>query len=316
MKLFVVAVLLAVAARSASGVMRCNGMAGLCKLKFNQVTFAGTHNAGANGVMKYDPWPHLPAMSCWYRNQDKGYKEQLEYGIRFFDIDTWCRGGTVYNSHSDAYKTKIKTSMDAIAEFLNKDSNRNVVIAMRFQDSRNNYKFSRLGPILTKYFSGTGGKVGMNRVTNGDYTNWPTMEQAINANARVFVFIKDNLCDAACRAENTFARPMTVTDTWLNLAVSSSCGSLPDKTKTKCQNANQPLVLVSAFASSGLCVSDMQKLCNKHIPATAEKCQQVLKSKGKTVNFLTADYVNQASSTQNVVKVALDCNYENIKNFG
>ena len=61
---------------------KCNGLAGLCQLKLNQVTLAGTHNSGAgfDGVLKYGSG--VAALSCFYRNQGVSITGQLDLGIR------------------------------------------------------------------------------------------------------------------------------------------------------------------------------------------------------------------------------------------
>lgn len=61
---------------------KCNGLAGLCRLKLNQVTLAGTHNSGAgfDGVLRYGSG--VAALSCFYRNQGASITGQLDLGVR------------------------------------------------------------------------------------------------------------------------------------------------------------------------------------------------------------------------------------------
>ena len=57
----------------------CNGRAEFCKLRFDQFLFLGSHNSGTgqkNGSFR-----------CAFKNQDLDILEQLEFGIRFFDVD-------------------------------------------------------------------------------------------------------------------------------------------------------------------------------------------------------------------------------------
>lgn len=58
----------------------CNGRVGFCNIKINQFTFPGAHNSGTG--QKDDP--NLP---CFYKNQDMNVREQLDFGIRFLDLD-------------------------------------------------------------------------------------------------------------------------------------------------------------------------------------------------------------------------------------
>ena len=58
----------------------CNGHSKFCDLKFDQVTFAGAHNAGTG--MSYQP-----IADCFVTNQDLSLTEMLDFGLRFFDFD-------------------------------------------------------------------------------------------------------------------------------------------------------------------------------------------------------------------------------------
>ncbi|XP_064622466.1 uncharacterized protein LOC135484735 [Lineus longissimus] len=287
---------------------RCNGYEGLCKLRFDKVTFPGTHNSGANRVMKYGGWPYFPALSCMYRNQDYTFTGQLDFGIRFFDIDTRNKGDTAYTSHNTAYGRKLWEVIRDIDNWLNDPSHRNEVIAMRFHDTTMPSGFDRFKPIFRDYFTGANGKVGTNAMTS-----WPTLGEAVAQNKRVFIFMVDKLCDSNCRRSYLYIRPDSLyDDTWLDLKVTSSCSSMPEDTRKKCASATRDLVIVSAFASLGLCVSDMQKLCNKYIKPSAMDCYNERKKRGQTVNFLVADYVNQAKTDENVVTVSNELNKLNM----
>ena len=60
----------------------CNGDERFCQLKFNEFTFPGTHNSGT-GLLR-TVW----LLDCNVKNQDLNITEMLDFGIRFFDIDT------------------------------------------------------------------------------------------------------------------------------------------------------------------------------------------------------------------------------------
>lgn len=70
------------------GAMKCNGMEELCDLRLNQVTLAGTHNSGSGSNGHLYHWGGGIAVSSLWRNQQWGFTRQLDYGIRYFDIDT------------------------------------------------------------------------------------------------------------------------------------------------------------------------------------------------------------------------------------
>ena len=58
----------------------CNGRTEFCDIPFNQFTFPGAHNAGTG--QKDDP-----NFSCFYKNHDLNVREQLDFGLRFLDLD-------------------------------------------------------------------------------------------------------------------------------------------------------------------------------------------------------------------------------------
>ena len=92
-----------------SATMKCNGMEELCNLRLNQVTLPGTHNSGSGANGRLYHWEGGLAPSRLWRNQQWGFTKQLDYGIRYFDIDT-C--------YVD--KVKIKKSRECICQFTSK----------------------------------------------------------------------------------------------------------------------------------------------------------------------------------------------------
>ena len=61
----------------------CNGHADFCRLPFDKAAFAGSHNAGTGMASR--------PLDCFFSNQDLSIREQLDLGIRFFDIDVIYR---------------------------------------------------------------------------------------------------------------------------------------------------------------------------------------------------------------------------------
>lgn len=62
---------------------RCNGHVDFCRMRFDEFTFPGTHNAGTGQGSRL--------ADCFFKNQDLDIKEQLDFGIRFFDLDVVYR---------------------------------------------------------------------------------------------------------------------------------------------------------------------------------------------------------------------------------
>ena len=58
-----------------------------CDIPFNEFTFPGAHNSGTGQMDD----PNFP---CLYKNQDLTVREQLDFGIRFLDLDIiYSQGG-------------------------------------------------------------------------------------------------------------------------------------------------------------------------------------------------------------------------------
>ncbi len=108
--------------------INCNGLSDLCDLRIDQATFPGSHNSGSgfDGVLKY--WSGIHAASCFYRNQDKSFSGQLEFGIRYFDVDTCYGENEALNCHcsgsgSCAYTGSIEKGLLQIDKWMKSHSN-------------------------------------------------------------------------------------------------------------------------------------------------------------------------------------------------
>ena len=80
--------------------------------------------------------------------------------------------------------------------------NNREVFVIRMADTWNT-NVDRLVEYLRAAFPGTNGKTGLNDYYSREGT-WPTIEQAIRENQRVFIFAQDHLCNSDCRAKYPF----------------------------------------------------------------------------------------------------------------
>ena len=130
----------------------CNGMAEFCDLKINQATFAGTHNSGPgfDGILYYHTklGVEIPAFSCWYRNQGRSITQQLDHGIRYFDLDTcfvdsgkWVQGP--WTCHSAAYGGPVSKILKQIDDWMRRNCNE--VLVIKFGRDTVNEKAQRIG---------------------------------------------------------------------------------------------------------------------------------------------------------------------------
>ena len=98
--------------------------------------------------------------------------------------------------------------MNDIARFLNNIINSYEVFVIRMSDTHDT-NVDRLVRYLRAAFPGDGTKTGI----NDHYSRtrkWPTMEEAIQQNKRVFIFAQDSLCDANCRRKYPFFLPVSI----------------------------------------------------------------------------------------------------------
>ena len=75
---------------------KCNGVPGLCDLKFNEVTLPATHKSGAYGLTSSDfgeVTPYTNIRKSLAISQTLTFREQLEAGIRAVDIEPCCTDG-------------------------------------------------------------------------------------------------------------------------------------------------------------------------------------------------------------------------------
>ncbi|KAJ3012721.1 hypothetical protein HKX48_006118 [Thoreauomyces humboldtii] len=137
----------------------CNGDPALCSLRYDQVTYAATHNSGATNLKfdchalaksctagKFLCWGYeascnalLPGnfADCLWDNVDVDIITQLNDGIRVFDIDTCAQDdGSVVNCHgfgtTRALGPLVSSTFNAIAAWVK--SHPNEVITLTFGD--------------------------------------------------------------------------------------------------------------------------------------------------------------------------------------
>ena len=82
----------------------CNGDKRFCKLRYDQITFAGTHNSasGADFRFREDDFTER----CSIADQTTSLQQQLQDGIRFFEFSPCNKGCPLFKS-SRASRTRI-----------------------------------------------------------------------------------------------------------------------------------------------------------------------------------------------------------------
>ena len=127
---------------------KCNGLKDLCDLKLDQVTFAGSHNAGSgfDGVLHY--WSGGTVSSYFYWNHGLSFDKQFDFGVRFFYVDTcWdSRNNEAITCHCPgteekncAYAGSMKKGLKQIKSWLDKNAN-DVIIIHFSHNSQTSYR--------------------------------------------------------------------------------------------------------------------------------------------------------------------------------
>uniref|UniRef100_A0A0K2TBJ6 Putative LOC100201425 [Hydra vulgaris] n=1 Tax=Lepeophtheirus salmonis TaxID=72036 RepID=A0A0K2TBJ6_LEPSM len=172
----------------------CNGDERFCHIPFSRFTFFGTHNAGTGEDIS-----SISKINCAFKNQDLNVREQLDFGVRFFDLDI-IQSKNLYNCDGlesghgkypelGLYRCfgKLEIFVEEMINWLNEMNNRDVVVlyfgAIDFEESTY--------PALEKLL-----KVPLiNERLNKDYkTNkkWPTLGKAIGEKNNIFIFMRTN----------------------------------------------------------------------------------------------------------------------------
>lgn len=147
--------------------LACNGHPGLCDRRFDEVAFAGAHNAMSNAD---DGWL-LP-------NQIHGMADQLAQGVRVFLVDTHEYQGAFWLCHEycELGKIPLVDALRIFADFM--DANPNEVLALVVQNGISNAAteaaFVESGLVRYVYAHPAG-------------SPWPTLREMIEAGTRLLV---------------------------------------------------------------------------------------------------------------------------------
>lgn len=278
----------------------CNGLPGMCDMRFDEVVFPGNHNAGSNRHLITCRTRGL-VPDCSWRNQGHNITDALEYGIRYFDIDSVICNGILCTSHGRywgelAIGPTISDMLNEFDTFLHKPENRNEVIVITFGDGGDNPDVQI--PLAEELWNRwTPWPI---RLERGDLTiyqkpptndPWPTLGELVEANQRIVVFVRgvsDLLKEAGALSERDY-----IHDTWRSRGCTSSCAGVVNDTYSECSSAPaDKLVLVTVNCSSGLCLVDLAGLCNRHIEASLMSCRQA-RGNHPGPNFVSADWTNE-----------------------
>lgn len=315
---------LLVSAQTVRSTLTCNGLVDLCDLRINQATFPGTHNSGSgfDGVMKY--WSGGHVSSCFYRNQGQSFTGQLDFGIRYFDIDTCYGNGKALNCHCPgsgkncAYAGSVRKALLQIDSWMKTHPSEVVVIHFN-RDAQIGYRQNIAQDILSILLdlwdpaSSTGLAMSTYYHTNNQ---WPKLREAMQSKQRIFIFMDNNLGQHISNHDWLHSSNSFIRSTWATQGVSSSCSGITSSAKSKCATNRYTFIELSAFASYGLCTWDMATLCSKWLGEAQSECYKLRSAYGLTVNFLTVDWATDYySGGESVVNKAKFMNQKNIQQY-
>ncbi|XP_028416051.1 uncharacterized protein LOC114539636 [Dendronephthya gigantea] len=303
---------------------KCNGLPDLCELRIDQVTFAGSHNAGSGFDGRLHWWSGGAAPSCFIRNHGKSFSEQLDYGIRYFDIET-CFGETeALNCHCGknvcAYAGSIEEGLKQIDSWM--QSHPSEVAIIHFNSNvqkgyEKNISRSIESTLMKLWPPNNSGKLAMSGyyMTHG---NWPKLKDAIRPNERILIFVAYELYQYMSLQHKwlvlSFGQIVSTRDT---NPVTSSCSGITEQAKEKCgiPGSFYTFIEVSAFGSYGKCIWDMAETCSSWLGEAAFECYNLRERRDLTVNFLLVDWVDYFAGGESVINKAKFMNQKNIQMY-
>lgn len=300
---------------------KCNGFEELCDLDITQITLAGSHNsgAGAYGKMKHQTKvAESLASDCFYRNQRKSFYEQLEIGLRYFDVDPcWVethKPAGIWICNKPAYAGSVRTMFRDIDEWLNEPHNRNEIVVIHFtrdyEKKNRDLISSELHKMLLVLWEPTNERLENRELTLATSTSLK-LREAISRNQRIFFIIHQSL---VLRDQPWLIPHWSVGYTWTQMKFvgSKGCQSLMrDISGIRCQReAARTFLRYDLYLTSGLCVYDLAKYCRKYIKYGVHKCFEGAWTRKSTVNFIVVDFANEV-----VVKAAKCQNFRNIQYY-
>ena len=303
------------------------GRRDLCPLRFNQVTWPGTHNSGSgfNGTLRFSNG--LPAPSCIYRNQDMNYTAQLDFGVRWFDIDlcwvtdqeaTTVVPAGLWTCHSNGYAGTVDEILRQVNEWLHLSPNYNEIVSLFFNGdydrSRSEPIAKALNDLLERYWTvqlmvkRSRSFLTMNTDLNTT-GEWPQLQRVIGRNERVFVFLHESLQ----LGDQPWAHdPVSSQDP--SEVIKDSCNSLISFTRGAC-NVCTDLWGIDAIGSRGNCISRTAEICNTVTYNVTRDCFDLRMQYGKTLNVIEVDFPDRAPENLLVVDIADKFNDLNVQYF-
>lgn len=309
-------------------------------MRFDQVSFPGTHNSGSGFAGSLRRCDGGLESDCIWRNQDLNITAQLELGIRFLEIDTCLLpegcDNTVYGSLGNStlftcyvrgaeirYAGPISQVFEQINDWM--VSNPREIVGLYFPSdypsTQGDEIYTELKRILESMWLRNNSTLEEPTVSSTDnvymstyfdtFGTWPTLEEAISTNERIFVFLANSL---SSNLEQTSESPPWISPTAVSTYVkpnqeSNICDVALASHAERC-NTDGEIVLAVGF-TLGVCLTNGQENCNLFLPNATLQCYNLRRYNNRTVNVVLVDYPElPLSSVFEVIRVL---NEENIR---
>jgi len=158
----------------------CNGRSDLCSLRFNETTLLGSHNAGSHHLGR--------TTGCKSVNHNTNEIQQLDNGVRSFDLDTCEWWGTMWNCHhtlTTYWGEELATSLTNVRRWL--DENPNEVMMISFGDHQGDS--TAVAGLLSRLLEQQFSDIALPAAVVGS-KGWPTLEEMLEAGQRIVVFFE------------------------------------------------------------------------------------------------------------------------------
>ena len=315
----------------------CNGNAEFCKLTFDQFLFPGSHNSGTGQSQG--------SFQCGFKNQDLNIVEQLEFGIRFLDIDSiktdlsGCNGlETGHGKSPELMLYQCYGQMSSLLSELRRwmDAHPSEVVVVNFGNIQ--YPEETI-PALLETLKEIFPPVSTSVKLNSQYKRtgkWPTLGEAVESNERIFVFIRDTIGAISGNNHPEVVKEIKVKPTDIELtsknrsdatvmssyeakSVGDDCSYLMDTNELACLRDKQlhpdflKLSFFSAFGKGGTfrteCIHKMARKCNVWPASAVRECANV--GLQFRPNFILLDYPNYQSEAElTIIQLCNEINLE------
>lgn len=242
----------------------CNGALELCALRYDEVSFATTHNAMSNAA---DMWI--------YPNQNVGLDRQLHDGIRglMLDIHEWGEDVLLCHGACSLGSLPLTEGLRRIGHFLH--DHRGDVVTLIFES------YVPVSRVASAFHD-----AGLDDLVRAQPPDdaWPTLRELIDADERLIVFTDD---------DGGAAYPWYM-DVWAH--ASENPFHAESVAELSCDpnrgDPANPLFIFNHFLTNPFAVPEQAETMNAN-PFLIERARACMASRSRRPNFVTVDFYDQ-----------------------